>query len=93
MLKPLRISRILRQLVYASAMGYGEHRISEILIYAIAFSLAVAIALAPQKAWSGPYEAGATPPPGPRWSNDHHIIDSVTVGTGWLRSTSAGPTR
>ena len=61
-------------------MGYGEHRISDVLIYAVAFSLALAIALAPQRASSGPYEAGGNPPPGPRWSNDHHIIDSVTVG-------------
>lgn len=60
-------------------MGRDEHNYSDLLIYALGFSLALAIALSPSKALSGQWDTAAEPPPGPRWSNDHHIADSVIV--------------
>lgn len=61
-------------------MGRGEHALSDLLIYGIAFSIVAAIALAPQKAASGSYDTSAPVPAGPRWSNDHQIADSVIAG-------------
>lgn len=61
-------------------MGRGEHTLSDLLIYGVAFSIAAAIAFAPQKAASGSYDTGAPVPVGPRWSNDHQIADSVIAG-------------
>lgn len=61
-------------------MGRGEHTLSDLLIYGIAISIALAMALAPQKASSGSYNAGAPASTGPRWSNDHHIANTVTAG-------------
>lgn len=61
-------------------MGRGEHTVSDLLIYGIAFSIAAAIALTPQKASSGSYDTAAPVPAGPRWSNDHQIADSVIAG-------------
>ncbi len=60
-------------------MGRGEHSISDMLIYAAAVSVALAIALSPQRALSGSYEAGGAAPKGPRWSNDHHLSDAVVT--------------
>lgn len=61
-------------------MGRDEHGFSDILIYGVGLSIAIAIALAPQLAFSGNYEAGVPAPKAPRWSNDHHIRNSVIAG-------------
>lgn len=54
-------------------MSRDEHSFSDLLIYAIAFSLAAAIVFAPQKARSGSYTADASIHSKPRWSNEHHV--------------------
>lgn len=61
-------------------MGHGEHSISDLLVYAVAFSIAAAIAFAPQKASSGSYDINAPIAPGARWSNDRHLADGLIVG-------------
>jgi hypothetical protein len=60
-------------------MGRNERGYYELLAYGVGFCLALAMALNSGKAWSGSWEAGGAPQPGPRWTNDAHIADSVSV--------------
>lgn len=56
-------------------MGYGEHTIRDLLVTAVALSLAAAIVAAPKPARS---DGLSEPPrPAPRWSNDVHHQDGI----------------
>lgn len=61
-------------------MGRNERGYLELLVYGVGFWLALAMALGSNKAWSGSWEAGGSSQKSqPRWSNDSHIANSVTV--------------
>lgn len=60
-------------------MTRTDHSLPELLIYGVAFSLAIAAALLSRGALGASFDTSRPTPAGPRWSNDHHLADGLTV--------------
>lgn len=60
-------------------MDHETSPYEQFIIYTLALAVALAVAFFPMTARSGAYTTPGAAPKAPRWSNEHHLRESVVV--------------